>query len=115
MSVEQDRFQRKLEALEGQMNLVQSALKSLREEMSNVAAAGWAAIDAEARAGVVAEEPEWEYGIRDEGANEPFTDHYDSIDAMSEEFDGFLAQKGEEVARRRKAGPWVPVEQGEGS
>lgn len=50
-----------------------------------------AAHDAEVRAGVVAEEPEWEYA-------------YDSIaDAEAER----------PSVRRRKAGPWVPVKQEE--
>lgn len=56
-------------------------------------------------------ETEWEYGIRDEGADGPFTDHYESIDAMSNDFDGFLAQKGEEIVHRRKAGEWLPVDE----
>lgn len=56
-----------------------------------------------------ARETEWEYGIRDEGEDGPFTDHYESISAMSDDFDGFLAQRGEEIIRRRKTGPWLPV------
>lgn len=68
------------------------------------------AADALIAAGVVAEEPEWEYGVRATGDNEPFTDHYDSLDAMSEEFDGRVVWNvDEEIVRRRKAGPWVPV------
>lgn len=63
-------------------------------------------------AGVVTEGPEWEYGVRATGDNEPFTDHYDSLDAMSEEFDGRVVWNvDEEIVRRRKAGPWVPVKQ----
>ena len=71
-----------------------------------------AAHDAEVRAGVVTEESEWEYGVRVTGDNEPFTDHYDSLDAMSEEFDGRVVWNvDEEIVRRRKAGPWVPAKQ----
>lgn len=59
---------------------------------------------------VVAEEPEWEYGVRATGDTEPFTDHYESLDAMSEEFDGRVVwNTDEEIVRRRKAGPWVEV------
>ncbi len=68
------------------------------------------AADALIAAGVVTEEPEWEYGVRATGDNEPYTDHYDSLDAMSEEFDGRVFWNvDEEIVRRRKAGPWVPV------
>jgi hypothetical protein len=65
----------------------------------------------DALSGVVAEEPEWEYGVRETGDSEPFTDHYESLEAMSEEFDGRVVWNvDEEIVRRRKAGPWVPVE-----
>lgn len=54
-----------------------------RSEGSDAEFDRWlAAHDAGVRAGVVAEEPEWEYGVR-----------------------------GEEIVRRRKAGQWVPVKQ----
>lgn len=83
-------------------------LPHLRDEFDRALAAH----DAEVRAGVVTEEAEWEYGVRATGDNEPFTDHYDSLDAMSEEFDGRVVWNvDEEIVRRRKAGPWVPVKQ----
>ena len=65
-----------------------------------------AALDTLAEQGEV----EWEYGVRATGDREPFTDHYDSLDAMSEEFDGRVVWNAdEEIVRRRKASPWVPV------
>jgi hypothetical protein len=54
---------------------------------------------------------EWEYGIAADGDDhEPYTDHYSSIEDMSDEFDGSLAREDEHLVRRRKAGPWEPVE-----
>jgi hypothetical protein len=54
---------------------------------------------------------EWEYGIAADGDDhEPFTDHYSSIEDMSDEFDGSLAREDEHLVRRRKAGPWEPVD-----
>lgn len=54
-----------------------------------------AAHDAEVRAGVVAEEPEWEYGVV--------------------RHDGVMVNNGDymiqQTHRRRKAGAWVPVDQ----
>lgn len=65
---------------------------------------------AERALSVVAEEPEWQYGVRATGDSEPFTDHYESLDAMSEEFDGRVVwNTDEEIVRRRKAGPWEPI------
>lgn len=53
-----------------------------------------AAHDAEVRAGVGTEEPEWEYGVV--------------------RHDGVMVNNGDyqvqQTHRRRKAGPWVPVE-----
>lgn len=59
-------------------------------------------------AGVVAEEPEWEYGIRAEGDDEPYTDHSDDPDWLC---DQITPEPGDAIVRRRKAGPWVPVKQ----
>lgn len=53
--------------------------------------------DAEVRAGVVAEEPEWEYGVK-----------FDDLPGRV--FDR-LPGDPRATHRRRKAGPWVPVEQ----
>lgn len=65
-----------------------------------------------ARAGVVAEEPEWEYGIRAEGDDEPYTDHSDDPDWLC---DQITPEHGDAIVRRRKAGPWVSVQQEEES
>lgn len=78
-----------------------------------------AAHDAEVRAGFVAEEPEWEYGVRlhprgrvDSGTNTalyvpPTTPHITMERAVE------MAQLNPRYRatfhRRRKAGPWVPV------
>lgn len=80
-----------------------------------------AAHDAEVRSGVVAEEPEWEYGTR-----RPVTDGWESgdrygeheyIDARSisdninEDRSTTLPRRDmTRAVRRRKAGEWVPVE-----
>lgn len=62
---------------------------------------------AEVRASVVSEEPDWEYGLADEGAIEPYSD-------VSEDRDWILdgvhpLDEGTVLLRRRKAGPWLPV------
>lgn len=56
----------------------------------------------------VAEEPEWEYGIRADGDDEPYTDHSDDPDWLC---DQITPEPGDAIVRRRKAGPWVPVKQ----
>lgn len=59
-------------------------------------------------------EPEWEYGVRDVGSRDVFTDVYESVEDMIDDFDGAVAvQSGEEMVKRTKAGPWVPVGEGE--
>lgn len=60
------------------------------------------------RLDVVAEEPEWEYGIRAEGDDEPYTDHSDDPDWLC---DQITPEPGDAIVRRRKAGPWVSVQQ----
>lgn len=67
-----------------------------------------AAHDAEVRAGVVAEEPEWEYGIRTlrYGGKYGFYVARDEQDAKRQ----LEGTSRSEIVRRRKAGPWVPVE-----
>jgi hypothetical protein len=65
-----------------------------------------AAHDAEVRARVAAEEPEWEYGVDHEGdgAVEKFGWKSYAAAKVAETRDGIFM-------RRRKAGPWVPVKQ----
>jgi hypothetical protein len=49
---------------------------------------------------------EWEYGIRADGNDEPYSYHSDDLDWLLDgvsDFDGH-------IVRRRKAGPWEPVE-----
>lgn len=62
-----------------------------------------AAHDAEVRAGVVAEEPEWEYGEK--------ARHTDYVcgHKPSEYPDIWAEIPPEQRVRRRPAGPWVPV------
>jgi hypothetical protein len=55
---------------------------------------------------------EWEYGIRAEGDDEPYSDHSDDLDWLTDEFSFEL---GDRIVKRRKAGPWVPVESEEGA
>ncbi|WP_312672852.1 hypothetical protein [Microbacterium sp.] len=64
-----------------------------------------AAHDADVRAGVVAEEPEWEYGIRDTAGDEMIAGPQSTTEGLVPLF------AGEVLERRRKAGPWVPVKQ----
>jgi len=54
------------------------------------------------------EEPEWEFGIRAEGDEEPYTDYSDDSDWLC---DQVTPEPGDAIVRRRKAGPWVPVKQ----
>lgn len=65
-----------------------------------------AAHDAEVRASVVSEEPEWEYGIRAEGDEEPYTDHSDDPDWLC---DQITPEPGDAIVRRRKARPWEVI------
>lgn len=57
------------------------------------------------RGGVVAEEPEWEYGIRDTAGDEMIAGPQSTTEGLVPLF------AGEVLERRRKAGPWVPVKQ----
>ena len=62
------------------------------------------------RAGVVAEEPEWEYGVMSRhGLFAPADNlaHALSMSARDVRYEGW------DVVYHHKAGPWVPVEQGE--
>lgn len=54
---------------------------------------------------------EWEYGIRADGDDEPYSDHSDDLDWLLDgvsDFDGH-------IVRRRKAGSWEPVEAARGA
>lgn len=83
-----------------------------------------AAHDAEVRAGVVPEEPEWEYGVRlhrippGRGTNlaayTPLTTPHRTLES-AERMAALNPLYQPTFHRRRKAGPWMPVEQGEGS
>lgn len=63
-----------------------------------------AAHDAEVRAGVVTEEPEWEYAYEVDG-------YWDDDKFVVEEYRHVGDTSPHALARRRKAGPWVPVKQ----
>ena len=51
----------------------------------------------------------WEYGLRADGDDEPYSDIYRSREALADEFDGSLSWQDEHLVRRRAAGPWVEV------
>lgn len=80
-------------------------------------------IDARVRAGVVTEEPEWEYGfqLRESDSGEVYDEEtgfdteHDATDAgnkrIHEEDDDEYSPLALRLIRRRKAGPWVPVKQ----
>lgn len=57
-----------------------------------------------ARAGVVAEEPEWEYAYEVDG-------YWDDSEFVVEGYRRVGELSAHALARRRKAGPWVPVKQ----
>lgn len=72
---------------------------------------GYTAGVAEGRAVALAEqgEVEWEYGLADEGAVEPYSDYSTDLDWL---LDGLHPlDRGTIILRRRKAGPWVPVDE----
>lgn len=83
-----------------------------------------AAHDAEVRAGVVAEEPEWEVGYQltqDDGASIGTGWPYPTVEEAARDGHRRATETNEDypmyprvhsvVVRRRKAGPWVPVKQ----
>lgn len=53
-------------------------------------------------------ESEWEYALRDPGADEPFTDVYRDMETLSD-CESSIVWGAEELVRRRKAGEWEPV------
>ncbi|QEA30405.1 hypothetical protein FGL91_18740 [Microbacterium sp. CBA3102] len=68
------------------------------------------AADALIAAGVVTEEPDWEYGIYDPATNDVDTCGTDRV--THESFTGVRWEEtGEYIVRRRVAGPWLPVQQ----
>lgn len=64
-------------------------------------------------AGVVAEEPEWEYGISSGHGSVNYVGTRESVDARVRSFEkaGAPLRHGEQIVRRRKVGLWVPVKQ----
>ena len=56
-----------------------------------------------------APEPEWEWAVRAPGDDEPFSDVYQTREHLAEQETG-IAWGEEQLIRRRKAGPWLPVE-----
>lgn len=74
----------------------------------------WLAVhDAEVRAGVVAEESEWEYGISSGHGSVNYVGTREYVDARVQSFEkaGAPLCDGEQIVRRRKVGLWVPVKQ----
>lgn len=64
---------------------------------------------AEVRAGVVAEEPDWEYAVRHIAVDGWLTvEIHESRDAAERDYS--TCGMNCVISRRRKAGPWVPVE-----
>lgn len=57
-----------------------------------------------------APEPEWEYACREIDEDEPWTNFYKSSKELKSSLGEIAERDGEEVVRRRKAGPWLPVE-----
>lgn len=53
-------------------------------------------------------EPEWEYARKAPGDDEPWSDVSEDLDSLMDG-NGFI---GDVFVRRRKAGPWEPVERG---
>lgn len=56
-----------------------------------------------------APEPEWEWAVWAPGDDEPFSDIYQSRENLAEQETG-IAWGDEQLVRRSKAGPWLPVE-----
>ena len=103
----EDRIQRKIEHLTGIIRLARATLNDAERELANVAAAVWDALDG-------APEPEWEYSI---GFNDPeegwINDHADIHDNYEDARSDYSEPNWlveDRVVRRRKAGPWEPVE-----
>ncbi len=55
----------------------------------------------------VTSETGWEYGLRADGDEDPYSDVADDLDYLLENW--FAGLPDEHVARRRKAGPWEPI------
>ncbi|WP_315637323.1 MULTISPECIES: hypothetical protein [Microbacterium] len=69
------------------------------------------------RAGVVAEEPEWEYGVKFDWKPEPsYVGSHDNCRYFMDQPNDSLEKHAhpedtKTLLRRRKAGPWVPMKQ----
>ncbi len=100
-------------------------MRAERFGFTDLYAAEWdralAAHDAEVRAGVVTEEPEWEYRVRlhpdieykpneNRATYTPPTTPHTSLE-RAQEMAGLNPRYRATYHRRRKAGPWVPVKQ----
>lgn len=72
-----------------------------------------AAHDDEVRSGLVAEEPEWEYGISSGHGSVNYVGTRESVDARVRSFEkaGAPLRDVEQIFRRRKVGLWAPVKQ----
>lgn len=98
------------ENLEGQLKLIENALRDLRAEISNTAGAAW---DAVAAAGVAPQpEPEYEYGPGYKEAN----GRWFSLDgaftvreAAEHSLNNYADDPQVHLLRRVKAGAWEPV------
>lgn len=109
------------------VNVLDSAMRAYNEKLSRAvpdAAIDFEVLgvvpDAEVRAGVVAEEPEWEFGVRLHarhlitGTNTAaFTPPTTPHPTMERAIEMARLNHGYRPTfhRRRKAGPWVPVKQ----
>ena len=117
-TAESDRLQRKFENLEGQLKLIENALRDLRAEISNTAGAAW---DAVAAAGVAQPEPEYEYsweGVDDEGDGWIMDEWFATVAGAERYADSRMGNwvrtdKGK-LIRRVKAGAWEPAPNQEG-
>lgn len=56
-------------------------------------------------------EGEWEYALQADGDDEPWSDWYESRELLADNLDALAARDDERLVRRRKAGPWEPVEE----
>lgn len=99
------------------VNVLDSAMRAYNEKLRH--AVPDAEIDfevlgvvpeAEVRAGVVAEEPEWEYGVEHVQVD-GWVDRELHLNLAEAEEDYRTCGMNCTLMRRRKAGPWLPVKQ----
>ena len=115
---ETERLRRKLDNLNNQIRLANTALGEVQSELGNVAAAVWNAIDSEAQAvaGGTQPEPEYEYsweGVDDEGDGWIMDEWFATVAGAERYADSRMGNwvrtdKGK-LIRRVKAGAWEPV------